>query len=97
MIKRIVKMSFVPEKVEDFKAIFEKNWTLIKGFEGCAHVELLQDKLHPNVFFTFSLWKSEEHLNAYRDSELFGSVWGATKALFNDKPQAWSLSELNFQ
>jgi len=34
MIKRIVKMSFVPEKIEDFKSIFENNWQYIKGFKG---------------------------------------------------------------
>lgn len=96
MIKRIVKMSFDPGKVEDFKAIFKTNWQYISGFDGCSHVELLQDKLHSNIFFTFSLWQSEEHLNAYRDSELFARVWGATKQLFNDKPQAWSLTELRF-
>jgi quinol monooxygenase YgiN len=96
MIKRIVKMSFDPARVEDFKTIFKNNWKYIKGFEGCSHVELLQDKLHSHVFFTYSIWQSEEHLNRYRDSELFAKVWGATKALFNDKPQAWSVNELKF-
>lgn len=96
MIKRIVKMSFMPEKVEAFKSIFENNWKFIKGFEGCSHVELLQDKLDPGVFFTYSLWQSEEHLNAYRNSELFSKVWSATKVLFNDKPQAWSVQEVSF-
>lgn len=94
MIKRIVKMSFKPEKIEDFKTIFKTNWQKIKGFEGCSHVELLQDENHPNIFFTYSLWQSEHHLNAYRDSELFEKVWGATKILFNDKPQAWSVREV---
>lgn len=96
MIKRIVKMSFQPDKVEDFKAIFKANWKFIAGFEGCSHVELLQDKLHPNIFFTYSIWKDEASLNAYRDSELFAKVWGSTKVLFNDKPQAWSVDELKF-
>jgi quinol monooxygenase YgiN len=96
MIKRIVKMSFMPEKVDDFKAIFKNNWQYIKGFKGCHHVELLQDKKNTNVFFTYSMWESEEHLNAYRDSELFSKVWGATKLLFNDKPQAWSVNQLDF-
>lgn len=89
-------MSFQPDKVEDFKAIFKENWKLIAGFNGCKHVELLQDTLHHNIFFTFSIWEGEEYLNAYRDSELFGKVWGRTKVLFNDKPQAWSLNDLNF-
>ena len=96
MIKRIVKMSFQPDKVEDFKAIFKTNWKLIAGFEGCSHVELLQDKLHSNIFFTYSIWENEDFLNAYRDSELFESVWSKTKILFNEKPQAWSVDELKF-
>lgn len=96
MIKRIVKMSFEPDKVETFKTVFKNNWKYIKGFDGCSHVELLQDKLNPHVFFTFSSWKSEDHLNTYRESDLFAKVWGATKILFNDKPMAWSLDELNF-
>lgn len=96
MIKRIVKMSFQPDKVDDFKAIFKENWTRIAGFKGCSHVELLQDKQSPNIFFTYSIWDGESSLNAYRDSELFAGVWGKTKALFNDKPQAWSVDELKF-
>lgn len=96
MIKRIVKMSFMPEKVEEFKSIFESNWQKIKGFEGCNHVELLQDATNPSLFFTYSLWQSEAHLNAYRDSELFGHVWSSTKILFNQKPEAWTVNELLF-
>lgn len=96
MIKRIVKMSFQPEKVEDFKAIFKENWKLIAGFEGCSHVELLQDQLHPNVFFTYSIWDKESSLEKYRESDLFNSVWSRTKVLFNDKPQAWTVHQLQF-
>jgi len=96
MIKRIVKMSFKPDNISDFVEVFKANWTHIKGFEGCEHVELLQDELQPNVFFTYSLWRSEEHLNKYRDSEFFNKVWSKTKVLFNDKPQAWTVKELKF-
>jgi len=96
MIKRIVKMSFDPEKVNDFLAIYSANWNLIRAFDGCDHVELLRDKNISNVFFTYSLWKSETHLNAYRDSELFNSVWSRVKPLFNDKPQAWTVNEVKF-
>ncbi len=96
MIKRIVKMSFQPNKVEEFKEIFRANWTRIRDFEGCSHVELLQDENNPSVFFTYSLWKSEAHVNAYRDSDLFKLVWGKTKVLFNDKPEAWTVKELKF-
>ncbi len=94
MIKRIVKMSFKPEHINTFKTIFKNNWQHIKGFKGCQHVELLQDKNNPCVFFTYSLWDNEESIETYRNSELFNTVWAATKILFNDKPQAWSVAEV---
>ncbi|MEO6302850.1 MAG: antibiotic biosynthesis monooxygenase family protein [Bacteroidia bacterium] len=96
MIKRIVKMSFKPENIAAFKTIFETNWQRIKGFEGCSHVELLQDANNPEIFFTYSLWQSEEHLNNYRHSELFNTVWSSTKILFNAKPEAWTVNQLLF-
>ena len=96
MIKRIVKMSFELEEVEKFKAIYELNWHKIKGFEGCLHVELLQDRSSPSIFFTYSNWESENHLNIYRDSIVFKTVWASTKVLFNQKPEAWTLNVLEF-
>lgn len=96
MIKRIVKMSFDAQYIEEFKLIFENNWQSIKNSEGCEHVELLQDQFHPSVFFTYSIWISEEYLNQYRNSELFSRVWSATKKLFNDKPQAWTVRLIAF-
>jgi len=96
MIKRIVKMSFHPEKVEDFKALFKANYQKIASFEGCSHVELLQDMNNPSIFFTYSIWKDENCVENYRQSELFAGVWSATKLLFNNKPEAWSVEELKF-
>ena len=90
MIVRIVRMTFRPEKTADFLEIFRNSRVKIRAFDGCRHVELLQDLHQSHIYSTYSLWESEEHLNAYRRSELFGQVWPATKALFADKPQAWS-------
>ncbi len=83
-------MTFREEKTQDFLVIFRNTRARILAFEGCKHVELLQDLHHPNVYSTYSLWDSEEHLDAYRHSPFFGEVWKATKALFAEKAQAWS-------
>jgi quinol monooxygenase YgiN len=71
MIKRIVKMEFRVDKVEEFKHIFKTSCSKIKARKGCHHVELLQDVKNPCLFFTFSIWDEEDDLNAYRDSELY--------------------------
>ncbi|MBK9284577.1 MAG: antibiotic biosynthesis monooxygenase [Sphingobacteriaceae bacterium] len=94
MIKRIVKLTFREDKVEEFKSIFKENWLFIKNFDGCKHVELLQDQDNPCVFFTYSLWDDEECVENYRKSELFNKVWSSVKILFADKAQAWSVREI---
>lgn len=95
MIKRIVKMSFMPEKTEEFKLIFRNNKHLIAGFEGCSHVELLQDQNDPSIFFTYSLWRDEACVENYRQSELFANVWSATKVLFREKALAWTVKDVS--
>lgn len=94
MFVRIVKMSFQPEKIEEFLANFEEIKHKVRGFDGCNHLELLRDKHKTNVLFTYSYWETEEHLENYRHSDLFKGVWAQTKALFNDKPEAWSVDRL---
>ena len=94
MITRIVKLTISPSKKEEFKSIFITNKEHIRGFEGCLHVELLQDKKYDNVFFTYSKWEGEEFIEKYRKSELFGGVWKKTKACFCSPPEAWSVDEL---
>ena len=90
MLVRIVRMTFKPEEVDAFLDLFHSTKDKIRNFEGCQHLELMQDYNQPNIFITYSYWESEAHLNQYRFSPLFGEVWKATKAKFADKPLAFS-------
>jgi heme oxygenase (mycobilin-producing) len=90
---RIVKMSFKTENIEDFKAQFYKSKSTIESFEGCSSVTLLNDIHHSNIFFTYSMWKDENHLNLYRNSAFFGETWSTVKVWFDGKPEAWSVEE----
>lgn len=90
MIKRIVKMTFVVGKEDDFLDIFNASKEKIRNFEGVSHLELLRDKIHLNVFFTYSFWESEAALEKYRHSALFKDTWAKTKLLFAEEPKAWS-------
>lgn len=91
---RIVKMVFKPECVENFIANFNQNKEKIRTFEGVKHLELLQDKNIKNCFFTYSIWESENHLEMYRNSELFNGIWKVTKPMFSEKPSAWSVDSI---
>jgi hypothetical protein len=94
MIVRIVKMSFKPDKIEEFLMNFEGSKFKIRNFTGCSLLELYRDKTNPNIFFTYSYWDTEEDLNNYKNSPLFKSVWNRTKKLFNEKPVAWSVDKM---
>ncbi len=90
MIKRLVKLTFQTDKTDEFIRVFETSKDRIRAMSGCQHVELLRDATTPNVFFTLSLWDTEESLESYRQSELFRTTWAKTKVLFSDKPAAWT-------
>lgn len=92
MIVRFVKLCFRPDEVETFLALFDRTRDRIRHFEGCTHLELLHDTADPRVFFTYSIWQNAEALDRYRESELFQSTWRQTKILFDQAPQAWSLT-----
>lgn len=87
-------MTFREEEVQPFLALFEEVKEKIRNFEGCEHLELWQEKNKPNVMFTYSKWGQEDHLESYRNSELFKDTWMKTKAKFGDKPEAWSVEQL---
>lgn len=83
-------MTFKEDKVDDFLTVFNESKNKIRSFPGCQHLELLKDYSQPNIFSTYSIWEDDDALNAYRHSELFEGVWANTKALFSDKPMAFS-------
>lgn len=93
MIIRIVQLTIHPEKIEEFKNNFTSNMEKIRNFEGCNHLELLQDDVNPNILMTYSYWDSHQSLDNYRHSTLFKSIWAVVKPMFIEKAQAWSLKQ----
>jgi heme-degrading monooxygenase HmoA len=94
MFVRIVKLSIDPTKIDVFKKHFDGVKHHIRNAPGNRFLELYQDKKNPSLFFTYSYWEHETDLENYRNSDLFNEVWTFTKKLFNDKPEAWSVSKI---
>ena len=90
MLIRIVRMTFQADEVPTFLEIFDQSKANIRAFEGCLHLELLQDWDKENIFMTYSHWENAEALEKYRQSDLFQTTWAKTKILFSDKPIAFS-------
>jgi (4S)-4-hydroxy-5-phosphonooxypentane-2,3-dione isomerase len=94
MITRIVKMTFKAEHTSQFANVFKQKKSLIANFEGCRGVKLLRDTANPQIFFTYSVWTDAAALENYRQSELFQITWAEVKKYFDDKPEAWSVEEM---
>lgn len=90
MIRRIVHMEFEPDSIPAFLDVFEASCDQIRAFPGCRELTLLQDTDSPGRMTTYSLWESEDALEAYRASDLFRSTWKRTKVMFAGKPRAVS-------
>jgi quinol monooxygenase YgiN len=93
MIIRIVRMTFKETSIDAFLKIFDASKDKIRNRPGCRHLELLEDHSSENIFSTYSIWESEDDLNDYRNSDLFGAVWPDTKLLFAEKPIAHSYQQ----
>lgn len=94
MLTRIVKMSFKENEINAFLENFNNHKLQIRNFEGCHLLELFRDQNNTSTFFTYSYWKSAQHLENYRNSTLFKIVWAKTKVMFKTKPEAWSLDKV---
>lgn len=94
MIIRIVKMTFTDAKRDEFKAFTHTIRDDIRNFDGCEHLDILQDIHDKNVFFSYSHWLSEAHLDHYRYSEFFKGTWGKVREWFDAKPEAWSVEKI---
>lgn len=87
-------MHFQPESVPAFLELFDEVKHHIRNFPGCKELKLMQEDGTANVLFTYSIWESNAHLEAYRNSPFFAETWRKTKALFAAKAQAFSMVEL---
>ena len=90
MLLRTVRMTFRPDRLDDFLAVFREARPRIAAAPGCRHLELWEDARFPNVMTTFSRWDDEAALDAYRRSEVFTSTWARTYPLFAAAPVAHS-------
>ncbi len=94
MIIRIVKLTIREEEVDTFKSYFTTVCDIIRHQPGCNVLQVWQDIENANIFFTYSLWDSEQDLNNYRDSAFFGQFWKTVKPWFATKAEVWSFNKL---
>ena len=93
MLYRIVRMEFEASRKDDFIRAFYSKQPFIKAFPGCIDVALMQDERDVNSMATWSLWESNNDLEAYRSSDLFKETWDNVKPMFSGKPKAYSLTK----
>jgi len=94
MIVRLVSLRFHPDRVEEFKQLYQKIHRQIRSSPGCLHLQLVVDNEGEGECFTISYWRSQEDLDRYRSSPFFRSIWPRVKAMLREKPWAKSFEIL---
>lgn len=94
MVERVVRMVFREDAVTEFLKLFAEVSPSIRAQPGCEYLALWRDRADPRVLLTYSRWSHPDYLEAYRVSDLFQTTWAKTKALFADRPMAWSLDQI---
>ncbi|MBU0764443.1 MAG: antibiotic biosynthesis monooxygenase [Bacteroidetes bacterium] len=94
MITRIVKMTVADSKRDEFIRYVDEIRDKIQSFKGCLHLDIFNDKQNSNIFFSYSIWKSEKELENYRRSELFRLYWSTLKTFFTKDTQAWTVENV---
>lgn len=94
MVIRIVKLTMREADAEKFKNYFPSVSKIIRSQEGCNSLQAWQDIHHPNIFFTYSIWNSEDDLNNYRDSAFFLEFWRTVKPWFDAKAEVWTFDKI---
>ncbi len=91
-ITRVVKLTLQPQCIGQFKEIFAAHKMHIAKFEGCIELNAYQDNKQPEIFFTISRWQTEHHLDNYRYSDFFKTLWSVVKPMFAAKAEAYSMT-----
>jgi quinol monooxygenase YgiN len=94
MIVRLVSLSFKPDKLEEFKQLYEEVVHQIRAHPGCLFVQLVTDTGGQGDCYTISHWRSQESLDAYPHSQFFRGVWPRIKEMLREKPWAQSCTIL---
>ncbi|MDX2129197.1 MAG: antibiotic biosynthesis monooxygenase family protein [Chloroherpetonaceae bacterium] len=90
MIVRMVRMTFKPEEVSRFLALYTSIAPKIKAVEGCHSVGLYHDVDAEFTYATISAWESKEALESYRQSDFFKETWAKVKMMQSSKAVAHS-------
>ena len=86
----MVRLTFSPETVDAFDEMYVQFEARIEAWPGCQMVRSMKVPGQPCQRATLSFWETQNDLDAYRKSTLFGEVWPATKAFCAAPPEAQS-------
>lgn len=97
MIERIVRLAFEIDKENEFLKVFENHQLYMISSKVCSSLNLKKDLKSEGVYFTHSVWNSEEALSHYRSSVYFQDIWKKIKPWFVERAQAWTLTNIEFE
>ncbi|OFY24093.1 MAG: hypothetical protein A2W98_14235 [Bacteroidetes bacterium GWF2_33_38] len=66
----------------------------IRNFDGCIHHDIFPDKENDDIFYSYTIWKSESKVKKYRNSDLIKHISEAVMPKCTKEPIAWTVDEV---
>ncbi len=66
----------------------------VRRVSGCMHNDIFRDKNKDNVFYSYTIWNSEEDIEKYLNSQYYKEIWNDLWDYFKIEPQAWKIDNI---
>lgn len=77
-----------PETKADFIAAMHESVPISSAFEGCLHFALYENTSDENALLLYEEWETQEHFDAYRNSEHFQESGKVLFSLMDGTPDS---------
>lgn len=66
----------------------------VRRVSGCMHNDIFRDRNNDNIFYSYTIWSSEEDIERYLKSMYYKEIWGDIWDYFKKEPMAWKIDNM---
>lgn len=91
MITRITKFQVKSALSSEFESFVRQFRDELISVEGCRHFDILKDKENDNQLFMIMIWKEDDFLDRFRQSDLNKLLVNKLNFFSEKAPSSWTV------
>ena len=94
MIIRVVKIPIKDASINSFIKRIPIISNEVRRVSGCIHNDIFRDKMKENIFYSYTIWNSDEDIEKYLGSQYYKDIWGDLWDYFEGTPKSWKIDNI---